>query len=168
MIREHGSLQKYHHTSFGHNYRMEGIQGAVLGVKLKYLTQWTDGRRSVARKYYELLKEVEQIQLPFEMPYSKHVYHLFVIKVKPDDVNNTSGTRDELQKYLNDNGISTGLHYPIPLHQQPCFEYLGYKKGDFPESEELAETGLSLPMFSELTDGQITYTCGKITEFFNK
>jgi dTDP-4-amino-4,6-dideoxygalactose transaminase len=168
MIREHGSIQKYHHNSFGHNYRMEGIQGAVLGVKLKYLNEWTTGRRNVAKKYNELLKDVEQIQLPFEMAYSKHVYHLFVIKVKSENRNNRSEMRDNLQKFLNEEGVSTGLHYPIPLHQQPCFEYLGYKKGDFPVSEELAETGISLPMYSELTYEQIEYTCEKIKLFFSK
>ncbi|MCX6165703.1 MAG: DegT/DnrJ/EryC1/StrS family aminotransferase, partial [Ignavibacteriae bacterium] len=158
----------YHHNSFGHNYRMEGIQGAVLGVKLKYLSKWTDGRRNVAKKYYELLKEVEQIQLPVEMPYSKHVYHLFVVKIKSKNEKNRSELRDNLQKFLNEEGVSTGLHYPIPLHVQPCFEYLGYKKGDFPVAEELAETGISLPMFSELTDVQIEYTCERIKSFFSK
>ena len=161
MMRDHGSEKKYTHLIYGHNYRMEGIQGAVLGVKLKYLNKWTDGRRKVAAKYNELLKDVEQIVLPKEMEYAKHVYHLFVIKVK-------NNKRDELAQYLNNNGISTGLHYPIPLHLQPCFADLGYKKGDFPETEELAESCLSLPMFPELNDEQINFICKEIKTYFNQ
>ncbi len=168
MLREHGQSEKYHHQTFGHNYRMEGIQGAVLGVKLKHLDKWTEGRRRAAAKYKELLKDVNQIVLPKEMDYAKHVYHLFVIRVKSSNLNDSSEVRDKLQSYLNENGISTGLHYPIPLHQQPCFNYLNYKKGDFPVTEELAETGLSLPMFPELTDDQIQYVSEKIGAFFSQ
>ena len=169
MYREHGQSEKYHHEVLGHNYRMEGIQGAVLGVKLKYLNEWTEKRRAVARRYKEMLSDIEQIVLPKEMPFAKHVYHLFVIRVK--DVKSKEkgvGSRDGLMKYLNENGIATGLHYPIPLHLQNCFKYLGYKKGDFPVAEELAETGLSLPMFPEMTEEQIEYVCGKIKAFFRK
>ncbi len=159
MMRDHGCKQKYVHEIYGHNYRMEGIQGAVLGVKLNYLERWTAGRRRVAARYSELLKGCCGILLPQEMNYSKHVYHLFVIQVK-------NGKRDELMKFLNDNGIATGLHYPIPLHLQPCFEHLGYKSGDFPITENLAIRGLSLPMYAELTDEQIVYVTEKIMEFF--
>lgn len=162
MMRDHGAVQKYNHEILGHNYRMEGIQGAVLGVKLKHLNTWTEGRRNVAKKYAQQLKNFSFITLPKEMPYAKHVYHLYVIQVN----NGGSRKRDELAKYLNENGISTGLHYPIPLHIQPCFKELGYKKGDFPITEKLAETGLSLPMFPELTDEQIDYVCSKIKAFF--
>jgi len=181
MIRDHGAEQKYYHQVYGHNYRMEGIQGAVLGVKLKHLEKWTSGRKRVAAKYNELLKDVEELQLPEEMEYAKHVYHLFVVKVKGETSDQESVTvvsqtgaiaksqsRDELQKFLTEKGISTGLHYPIPLHLQPCFEHLGYKKGDFPVSEELAEQCLSLPMYPELTDEQIGYVTEKIKEFFRK
>jgi dTDP-4-amino-4,6-dideoxygalactose transaminase len=159
MIRDHGAEKKYYHEIYGHNYRMEGIQGAVLGVKLRHLDKWTEGRRSVAAKYRELLSDVEQIKLPVEMPYAKHVYHLYVIQVK-------DGRRDELQKFLGDNEIASGLHYPVPLHLQECFKHLGYKKGDFPVTEALADNGLSLPMFPELTDEQIGYISEKIHEFF--
>ena len=161
MMREHGSPRKYISELYGHNYRLEGIQGAVLGVKLKYLNEWTEGRRNVARKYYELLRKTDEIILPIEMPYSKHVYHLFVIQVK-------DGKRDELSKFLNDNEISTGLHYPIPLHLQPCFKNLCYKKGDFPISEKLADNGLSLPMYPELPEEHIKFVAEKIKEFFKK
>lgn len=167
MMREHGQSKKYYHDVYGHNYRMEGIQGAVLGVKLKQLSKWTDGRRRVAAKYNELLKDVEQIQLPVEMPNVKHVYHLFVIRIK-GDVDNKQERRDKLQQFLSDNGVATGLHYAIPLHQQKCFEDLGYKKGNFPVTEQLAESGISLPMFPELNDEQISYVAGKVKEYFNK
>lgn len=163
MIRNHGAMQKYNHESLGHNYRMEGIQGAVLGVKLNHLSMWTDGRRRAAARYKELLSGVTEIILPKEMPYAKHVYHLFVVQVKE-----SSAKRDELSKYLNDNGIDTGLHYPIPLHLQPCFKSLGYKEGDFPVTEKLSFNGLSLPMFPELNDEQIGYISGKVIEFFKK
>lgn len=159
MHRDHGASQKYHHELLGHNYRMEGIQGAVLGVKMKYLNDWTNKRREVAKKYKSLLSELKNIILPAEMAYAKHVYHLFVIQAEK---------RDKLQTYLNENGISTGLHYPIPLHMQKCFANLGYKKGDFPVTEKLAENCLSLPMFPEMTDEQISYVCGKIKEFYSK
>ncbi len=168
MIRDHGAEQKYFHQIYGHNYRMEGIQGAVLGVKLNHLEKWTEGRRKNAEKYKELLKDVVEIKLPIEMEYAKHVYHLFVIQLISKDINNKSLKRNELQKYLNERGISTGLHYPIPLHLQPCFAHLGYKKGDFPVTEDLAEQGLSLPMYAELSDEQITYVCEEIKRFFEK
>jgi dTDP-4-amino-4,6-dideoxygalactose transaminase len=159
MLRDHGALQKYNHIAFGHNYRMEGIQGAVLGVKLKYLNEWTDRRRTVAEKYRSLLSTVTQIALPKEMPYAKHVYHLFVIKVK-------DGKRDQLMNYLTENGVATGLHYPIPLHLQPCFSTLGYVRGQFPNAEDLASNGLSLPMYAELNDEQLNYITEKIKMFF--
>jgi len=165
MIRDHGAEQKYIHQIYGHNYRMEAIQGAVLGVKLKYLKEWTEKRRNVAKRYNELLNEVNEIKLPKEMEYAKHVYHLYVIQVNNKN-KNQENTRDKLQKFLNDNGISTGLHYPIPLHLQPCFQNLGYKKGDFPVSEELADNCLSLPMYAELSNKQIEYVSEKIKEFF--
>ena len=166
MIRDHGGLEKYNHEIFGHNYRMEGIQGAVLGVKLNHLNKWTDGRRRVAKRYNELLSDISEIKLPKEMDYAKHVYHLFVIQVKGKDGEERRANRDRLQKFLSDNDIASGLHYPVPLHQQKCFAHLGYKKGDFPVAEELAEQGLSLPMYPELTEEQIQYVSDKIHKFF--
>jgi dTDP-4-amino-4,6-dideoxygalactose transaminase len=162
MLRDHGALQKYHHESLGHNYRMDGIQGAVLGVKMKHISNWTEGRRNVAAKYRKLLGNLEQIILPEEMSYAKHVYHLFVIQVRDGG----SDQRDKLAKFLHENGVSTGLHYPIPLHLQKCFSGLRYKKGDFPVTERLAECGLSLPMYPEMTDEQIEYVSEKIKTFF--
>lgn len=156
MIRDHGAEKKYYHEIMGHNYRMEGIQGAVLGVKLKYLAQWTEQRRAVAQKYDARLQGVGDILLPKELPYAKHVYHLYVIQTTK---------RDELQSYLTNKGIGTGLHYPVPLHLQKCFSQLQYKRGDFPVTEQLADRCLSLPMFAEMTDEQIGYVVTTIREF---
>lgn len=158
-IRAHGAEDKYTHTMFGHNYRMDGIQGAVLKVKLAYLQSWTEKRRNAAARYKELLRDIKEIQIPAEMPYNKHVYHLYVIQTPK---------RDDLQAFLNGKDISTGIHYPIPLHLQPCFKHLGYTKGDFPISENLADNCLSLPLFPEITEEQIQYVCNTISEFYKQ
>ncbi|MGE5429461.1 MAG: DegT/DnrJ/EryC1/StrS family aminotransferase [Syntrophomonadaceae bacterium] len=162
MIREHGSSEKYNHEIFGHNYRMEGIQGAVLNVKLKYLDLWTEKRRAAAKLYKEYLNGIDEIILPSEMTYAKHVYHLYVVQLR----NGLAEDRSRLAEYLRENGIATGLHYPIPLHMQKCFSHLGYKKGDFPVAEKLASGSLSLPMFPELTEQQVEYVAKKIKDFF--
>lgn len=167
-LREHGQSQKYYHDTFGHNYRMEGIQGAVLGVKLKHLSKWTDARRSVAAKYKAGLKDVAKVITPKEMAYAKHVYHLYVIQLNDGTLEASSQLRDKLKDFLTQNGVNVGLHYPIPLHMQECFKGLGYKKGDFPNSERIAEAGLSLPMFPEMSDEQVNYVIEKVKEFFNK
>jgi len=167
MMREHGQSKKYYHETFGHNYRMEGIQGAVLGVKLKYLNEWTEGRRRVAKKYNELLSNVDDIILPFEAPDVKHVYHLFVIRIKGANNEEAQKKRNALQKFLSDNNIATGFHYAIPIHEQKCFSHLGYKKGDFPVTENLAETGISLPMYAELTDEQLIHVTDNMKKFLS-
>ncbi|MCB0281453.1 MAG: DegT/DnrJ/EryC1/StrS family aminotransferase [Calditrichae bacterium] len=158
-MRDHGALEKYNHEIYGHNYRMEGIQGAVLGVKLKHLDSWTDNRRRVANLYNSELSQIKQIKIPREMDYAKHVYHLYVVRVE-------EGKRDQLRDYLAEKDIATGLHYPIPLHLQKCFSSLGYKQGDFPVSEKLASTGLSLPIYPELTDEMVLYVCNAIKSFY--
>ncbi len=163
MIRNQGQSKKYYHDSFGHNYRMEGIQGAVLNVKLKYLEKWTLQRREAAKRYKESLANISEIILPKELQYSKHVYHLFVIKTKKSGTE----TRDKLLNYLKENGIDAGLHYPVPIHLQKCFDFLGHKKGDFPNTEELAEQGLSLPLFPDITEEQIEYVSSSIKSFFS-
>lgn len=165
-LREHGQSQKYYHESYGHNYRMEGIQGAVLGVKLKHLKKWTDARRSVAAKYNEGLKNLSKVITPKEMSYAKHVYHLYVIQLNDGSLEASNQLRDKLKDFLTQQGVNVGLHYPIPLHLQECFKNLGYKKGDFPNSERIGGAGLSLPMFPEMTDEQINYVIDKVREFF--
>ena len=140
----------------GHNYRMEGIQGAVLGVKLSHLEKWTKGRHAVAQKYRECLADVKEIKLPAEIETNRHVYHLFVIRCKQ---------RDALRSYLADNGIGTQIHYPVPCHLQKAYEYLGLKEKALPVTEECARTVLSLPNYPELENEQIDYICKVLNEF---
>jgi dTDP-4-amino-4,6-dideoxygalactose transaminase len=156
MIRDHGAEKKYWHETYGHNYRMEGIQGAVLGVKLRHLGAWTEARRRNAALYNKYLAGIPHVATPKEMAYAKHVYHLYIIRV-PE--------REKLQAHLEAKGIATGLHYPVPLHMQKCFTHLGYKEGDFPVTEKAAKEILSLPMYPELTEEQIKYVADAIREF---
>jgi dTDP-4-amino-4,6-dideoxygalactose transaminase len=158
LIRDHGSEQKYQHETLGHNYRMEGIQGAVLGVKMKHIHRWTESRRSHARLYNELLSGLPDFVLPKEMPYAKHVYHLYVVRTPH---------RESLQTHLQARGVATGLHYPVPLHLQKAFQGLGYTAGDFPAAETAAAQVLSLPMYPELTREQIGYVAESVKEFFD-
>ena len=155
--RQHGAVTKYVHDIEGHNYRMEELQGGVLGVKMKYLSEWTEGRRRVARLYREKLAGVREISLPAETPSAKHVYHLFEIR---------STQRDQLMKYLKEHGIDTGLHYPEPLHLQQAYAYRGYKPGDFPIAEKCCKEILSLPMFPEMTADQVAYVAETIKGFY--
>jgi dTDP-4-amino-4,6-dideoxygalactose transaminase len=157
MIRDHGSAEKYTHQMIGHNYRMEGLQGAVLTVKLNSLEDWTATRRKNAGLYTQQLKECKQVTSPQEMPDARHVYHLYVIRT-PD--------RDALQKHLLDRGIGTGIHYPIPCHLQNPYRALGYKEQDFPLTEKYAGEILSLPMSEQLHEDEITYVCSQIKEYY--
>ncbi|MBI5470774.1 MAG: DegT/DnrJ/EryC1/StrS family aminotransferase [Ignavibacteriae bacterium] len=158
MIRDHGSDKKYYHAIWGHNYRLDGMQGAVLGVKLPHLAQWTDARRAHAKVYTARLSGLGDIVVPAESPLAKHVYHLYVVQ---------TGNRDSLQSYLTEREIGVGLHYPLPLHLQEAYKDLGYKNGDFPITEKVAAQGLSLPMFAELTHEQIDTVIGAIEDFFD-
>jgi len=145
MLRDWGQEKRYHHVLEGFNYRMDNIQGAFLRIKLKHLPAWTEARRAHAALYGQLF-EGSAVRTPKEMPYAKHVYHLYSL---------SAGNRDALHKILGDKGIATGFHYPVPVHLQPCFEFLGYKKGQLPHTEKAAAEQISLPMFAELTDEQI-------------
>ena len=156
-LRDHGSTQKFYHDYIGHNYRMEGIQGSILNVKLKYLLEWTKKRRKNADLYRKYLADIKDVGVPVEMPEVKHVYHLFVVRVSK---------RNELKKYLQDNEIYTGIHYPIPCHLQKAYNTLNKRNGKFPISEELAKEILSLPMYAELTEKEIQFVCEKIREFY--
>jgi dTDP-4-amino-4,6-dideoxygalactose transaminase len=159
QMRDHGQVSKYNHEMIGHNYRMDGIQGAVLGVKLKYLHQWTERRREIASLYRTLLQNVGDIILPYESPNAYHVYHLFVIRTKK---------RDALQKFLAEHQIFTALHYSRGLHEQKAYSFMNYKRGDFPQTESAADECISLPMFSEMTNEQVEFVAEKVKEFFNK
>ena len=157
-LREHGSTQRYYHDEVGFNYRMEGMQGAVLGVKLKYLDGWTRERRRVAHRYHELLADTP-LQLPTEADYAQSAYHLYVVR-HPE--------RDALKKHLEANKVGCALHYPLPLHLQKCYANLGHKEGDFPVAEKAARECLSLPIYPEMTDSQIERVAEVIGEFFGK
>jgi dTDP-4-amino-4,6-dideoxygalactose transaminase len=155
-LREHGSTQRYYHDEVGFNYRMEGIQGAVLGIKLKHLDQWTRERRRVAHRYHELLADTP-LQLPTEADYAESAYHLYVVR---------HPRRDDLKKHLETNKVGCALHYPLSLHMQKCYAHLGYKAGDFPVAEKAARECLSLPIFPEMTEPQIERVSEVIHDFF--
>lgn len=157
ILRDHGRSDKYEHKIIGFNHRIDALQAAILNVKLRYLNGWTDARRKNAKLYNELLSNVDVVT-PVEKEYSKHVYHLYVIRTR---------RRDELQKYLKTQGIATGIHYPIPLHLQPAYSHLNYKKGDFPVTEEYSGEIMSLPMFAELTEEEIEGVVDKIKKFID-
>lgn len=146
MLRDWGQEKRYHHVLKGFNYRMEGMQGAILGVKLRHLESWTELRRARAREYDAFLKDAVGIRAPEQLAGRRHVYHIYAVR---------SAERDELQRMLQSEGVQTGLHYPIPVHLQEAHADLGYKVGDFPESEAAAHEVLSLPMFPELTGAQV-------------
>ena len=157
-LREHGSTVRYYHDEIGFNYRMEGIQGAVLGVKLKHLNTWTRERQRVAHRYAELLADTP-LQLPTQAAWAESVWHLYVVR---------HPKRDALKKHLEDNGVGCALHYPLPLHLQKCYAFLGHKEGSFPISEKAARECLSLPIYPELTEKQIQRVAEVIKDFFKK
>lgn len=157
MLRDHGQAEKYKHEFWGHNYRMDGIQGAVLGVKLKHLHQWTNRRREIVKAYRELLNGVGDLVFPYEIPDAFHVYHQFVLRTRH---------RAALQSFLSQRGIATGLHYPIGLHMQQAYNYLGYTRGDFPNTETIADECISLPVYAELTENQIQYVTEGVKNYF--
>jgi dTDP-4-amino-4,6-dideoxygalactose transaminase len=157
MIRDHGQEKKYFHSLEGYNGRLDAIQAGVLRIKLKRLNNWNRSRRKNAAHYNELLSNIDDVTITVEADFAQSVYHLYVIFVEK---------RDELQNFLADKGIATGLHYPLPLHLQKAYSHLGYKQGDFPVTESAAKRLLSLPMFPELTADQIAYVANSIREFF--
>ena len=140
MLRDWGQDRKYHHLLRGYNYRMEGFQGAILRVKLRHLDKWTEARRAVVNHYNLLLTDCD-IETPKEMPWGRHVYHVYTLR---------SDDRDGLQAALQAEGIQTGIHYPVPVHLQPAYADMGYKPGAFPQSEAAAKQVLSLPLYPEL------------------
>jgi dTDP-4-amino-4,6-dideoxygalactose transaminase len=155
-LREHGATRRYYHDEVGFNYRMEGFQGAVLGVKLKHLEAWTRERRRIAHRYQELLAGTP-LQLPREAEYAQSAWHVFVVRYP---------RRDELKKHLEANRIGCALHYPVPLHLQKCYAQLGYHDGDFPVAEKAACECLTLPLYPELTEAQQQRIADVIKEFF--
>jgi dTDP-4-amino-4,6-dideoxygalactose transaminase len=155
-LRDHGQNSRYYYERIGGNFRLDGIQGAVLTVKLKYLDQWNEKRRNNAALYDELLADVP-ITRPKTETNNVSIYHQYTIRAP---------RRDDLQKYLKERGIGSGIYYPVPLHLQKCFSDLGYRRGDYPVSEELCEEVISLPIYPELTKKQIEYVAEIIGSFY--
>ena len=152
MLRDWGAERKYEHVLKGYNFRLEGLQGAVLRVKLRHLEAWTEARRSIATRYDRLLAG-SGVPTPAAMPHARHVYHIYAIRTQQ---------RQVWQKALLEQGIQTGIHYPIPVHLLPAYADLGYTRGQFPNAERAADEVLSLPMFPELTATQCETVCSAI------
>ena len=152
MIANHGRLKKYDHEFEGVNSRLDGLQAAILSVKLKFLNEWTEKRRKAASLYRGLLADTDVIT-PTEVSNMRHVYHLFVIRLR---------NRDEIQAKLKERGISTGIHYPVALPNLTAYRYLGYNRTDFPIASTYEGEILSLPIFAEMADEQIKYVCDNI------
>ena len=153
MLRDWGQDRKYHHVLRGFNYRMEGLQGAILRVKLRHLDQWTEARRAAASKYNQLLAD-SGVDLPTEMPWARHVYHVYTLRLED---------RDALQSALTSEGIQTAIHYALPAHLQPAYGDLGCGRGAFPQSEKAAKEVLSLPLYPEITGTQIEKVAQALT-----
>lgn len=156
MFRDHGQRKKYHHSIFGWNGRMDGFQGAVLSVKLKYLDHWNENRRKNAELYNNFLGDVEGIITPAQAEYAEHVYHIYTIRVK---------NRDKLMASLGEKNISCGIHYPIPLHLQDAYRDMGHSKGSFSVAEKCSEQVISLPMYPELSEEQIEKVSREVKAF---
>jgi dTDP-4-amino-4,6-dideoxygalactose transaminase len=154
-LRDHGRTSKYEHDEVGFGERMDALQAAILGVKLRHLEAWTERRRAHARRYDELLEELP-VELPREAPGRRHVYHLYVVRAE---------RRDELLAHLKASGIDAGIHYPVPLHLQPAYADLGYAPGSLPETERAAREIVSLPIYPELADAQLVAVADAIRSF---
>jgi UDP-2-acetamido-2-deoxy-ribo-hexuluronate aminotransferase len=158
-IANHGMSKRYYYQQIGMNSRLDGLQAAILDVKLKYLDQYVQARQAAAEFYDTELSGISGISIPARVSYSSHSFHQYTIKVP--------GKRDELQRFLNSRNIPCMVYYPVPLHLQEAYQYLGYRKGDFPVAEELSEQVLSLPMHTELTSEELNYIVSAIREFFS-
>jgi len=158
-IANHGMSKRYYYQQIGMNSRLDALQAAILDVKLKYLDQYVMARQSAAEFYDRELSGISGISIPARVSNSSHSFHQYTIKVP--------GKRDELQRFLNAKNIPCMVYYPVPLHMQEAYQYLGYRKGDFPVAEELSEQVLSLPMHTELTHEELNYIVSAIREFFS-
>jgi len=157
LLKNQGSLKKYHHDEIGYNMRMEGFQGAILDVKLKHLDRWNKRKQRVADMYFKGIKNPSVVS-QYQPEWTKSVYYLYVITIK---------NRDKFMKFLLKNDIETGIHYPIPCHLQKAYKFLGYKKGDFPTSEHLANHCVSLPIYPELIDFEIKKIINVVNAYKN-
>jgi len=158
ILRVHGSKPKYYHSTIGYNSRLDTIQAAILSVKLKYLDDWTKKRREHAEVYNSAFKDLDMIT-PKEENFNYHIYNQYTIAVK---------NRDELRNYLKEKQIGHDTYYPVPLHLQECYKFLGYKKGDLPISEKKAEEVVSIPIYPELTEEEQEYVISTIKGFVTR
>lgn len=154
-LRNHGSSERYHHEEVGHNMRMDGFQGAILELKLRHLDAWNERRKSIARTYHECIKN-DRVRAQLQPSWSDSAYHLFVV---------TADDREALLCHLQANGIQPGLHYPVPCHLQKAYAQLGYKRGDCPNAEHLSDHCLSLPMYAELTDQEVSHVVDTLNRY---
>jgi len=159
ILRNHGRLEKYKHKIEGINSRLDEIQAAILRVKLKHLKKWNKARQKNAKIYNKFFKDTNNIIIPQITKNNKSVYYFYVIQIK---------NRKKIQTKLKNKGISTGIHYPIPLHLQPAYKYLGYKKGDFPNAKKVSKEILSLPIYPELTEKQIKFIVNEIKKIIKR
>lgn len=157
-LRNYGSSQKYFNEELGYNNRMDELQAAFLRVKIQYLEQWTNERKEIAQFYNSVLSEQSDLILPYSHPNVDHVYHLYVIR---------SSKREALQQLMHAKGIQTMIHYPVPPHLQMAYKHLGYKKGDFPIAEEIANTCLSLPVWPGIDKNMLDQVCSIINDFID-
>ena len=160
-LRMHGAKPKYYHHVIGYNSRLDTIQAAILSVKFNYLEEWTDKRRDNAMFYSKALSNItdDEIEIPQVAKGRRHIFNQYTVRVK-------NGKRDKLKAFLEGQGISTAIYYPLPLHLQPCFSFLGYEKGDFPSAEKASTEVLSLPVYPELRKEEREYVVDKMCEFF--
>ena len=159
-IANHGRVAKYDHDMIGRNSRLDGLQAVVLNVKLPYLQSWCDRRYEIAQLYHRLLADIPQVQRPVDGANERSVYHLYVVRVE-------EGVRENLQEFLKERGISTGVHYPVSLPKLKAYAFLDCKDEDFPVSNQYMNEMLSLPIFAELTDEEIHYVVSSIRAFFS-
>jgi len=159
MLGDHGRSSKYEHEAVGFGMRLDALQAGILSVKLRYLRAWTEHRRTLAQRYDALLADVPGVEPVRERAGARAVYHLYVIEVDPAD-------RDPLQRWLDERGVATGIHYPIPLHLQAAYSHLPYREGDFPVAEEKARRILSLPIYPEMTNEQQDRVVQGIRDYF--
>jgi len=158
-LRVHGGLKTYFHEEVGYNSRLDALQAAVLRAKFRHLEQWSQKRRSNAEYYNQAFADLAEVQTPFVDPNNVSIFNQYTVRVE---------RRDELQKHLNARKIGNSVYYPLPLHLQPCFAYLGYKEGELPESERAAKEVISLPVFPELTRSQMEEVVGAVRDFFSR
>jgi len=162
-LRVHGSKPKYYHSMIGGNFRLDAMQAAIVSVKFRHLDDWSAARQANAARYRGLFAEAGlgnggPVQLPFEAPNCRHIYNQFVIRAE---------RRDALRDALKDCGVATEIYYPVPMHLQQCFAYLGYREGDFPESEAAAKQTVALPIYPELSDEQARHVVASIARFYS-